>query len=90
LNGKWGFIDKTGNQVIPCAYDDAWDFSNGLAPVELNGKCGVIDNAGKMVVRCMFDDVYLSGVDIFVGTIKDASGNEVKYYYDKDGKFLGM
>jgi hypothetical protein len=34
--------------------------------------------------------VYLSGVDIFVGTIKDASGNEVKYYYDKDGKFLGM
>ena len=26
LNGKWGFIDKSGREVIPCKYDNAWKF----------------------------------------------------------------
>ena len=26
-NGKWGFIDKTGKQVVPCVYDDVRYFS---------------------------------------------------------------
>ena len=32
-NLKYGFIDKTGHLVIPCQYDDAGDFSEGLASV---------------------------------------------------------
>ena len=36
LNGKWGYIDKTGKEVIPCKYDDACHFNNGLAKVKLN------------------------------------------------------
>lgn len=42
LNGKWGFIDKTGKEVIPFIYDSVWYFSEGLAAVELNGKWGYI------------------------------------------------
>lgn len=33
LNGKYGFIDKTGEEVIPCIYDDVHDFKDGLALV---------------------------------------------------------
>ena len=26
LNGKWGFIDKTGREAIPCKYDNVCSF----------------------------------------------------------------
>ena len=45
LNGKWGFIDKTGKEVVPFKYDDAFDFHEGMAKIKLNGKIGFIDMA---------------------------------------------
>ena len=57
LNGKYGFIDKTGREVIPCKYDYVWDFEEGLAGVELNGSWGVIDKTGREICPCKYDDV---------------------------------
>jgi hypothetical protein len=57
LNNKWGFIDKTGKEVIPIKYDNAGYFSEGLAPVKLNGKCGFIDKTGKEVIPIKYDNV---------------------------------
>ena len=56
-NDKWGFIDKTGREVIPCKYDGADAFSNGLAAVCLNGKWGFVDKTGREVIPCKFDYV---------------------------------
>ena len=50
LKGKYGFVDKTGREVIPCMYDSAGVFSDRLAKVELNGRWGVIDKTGKEVI----------------------------------------
>lgn len=55
LNDKWGYIDKTGTEVIPCQYDGANDFSEGLAAVELNGKYGYIDKSGTLVIPYKYD-----------------------------------
>src|SRR5438445_13333722 len=41
--GKFGYIDKTGKVVIPLTYDEAYDFREGLARVEINGKTGFVD-----------------------------------------------
>lgn len=38
LDGEWGFIDKTGKEVIPLIYDDVEVFREGLAVVKLNEK----------------------------------------------------
>jgi mannose-6-phosphate isomerase-like protein (cupin superfamily) len=38
LNHKVGFMDKTGNEIVPPKYDDVWIFHEGLASVSLNGK----------------------------------------------------
>ncbi len=54
LNGKWGYIDQTGKEVIPCKYEACGDFHKGLAWVELNGKCGYIDKTGKEVIPCKY------------------------------------
>jgi len=31
---KFGFIDKAGKIVIPCIYEDVFDFSEGMAAVK--------------------------------------------------------
>lgn len=46
LNGKWGYIDKTGKAITDFKYDDVDHFKDGLAWVKLNGKQGYIDKAG--------------------------------------------
>ena len=55
---QWGYKDKeTKTIVIPCIYEDAKDFSEGLAPVKLKGKWGFVDKTGKEKIPCMFDSV---------------------------------
>lgn len=50
-NGKWGYIDKIGKMVITPQYDCAWDFSEGLAAVQVGAYRGFIDEKGAMVVK---------------------------------------
>ena len=38
VDGKWGYIDKSGKQVIKCQYDGAGDFRDGLAWVCVGNK----------------------------------------------------
>ena len=56
LNGKLGFIDKSGTLVIPCKYDVADSFSEGLAYVCPNGKYGFINKSGTEVIPCKYDE----------------------------------
>ena len=52
-NGKWGYIDKTGQEVIPCKYDQANPFHEGLASVRISydSGYGFIDTTGREVIR---------------------------------------
>ena len=56
-NGKYGFIDRTGKVVVPFQFDHAWDFSEGLAQVELKGRKYFIDTTGRTVFEAKFDEV---------------------------------
>jgi hypothetical protein len=38
LNGKYGYLDKTGKEIIPLKYESAVPFSHGLARVWVNKK----------------------------------------------------
>ena len=52
-NGKWGYIDKTGQEVIPCKYAWANTFHEGLASVRISfdSGYGFIDTTGREVIR---------------------------------------
>ena len=52
LDKKYGFIDKTGKEVIPIKYDYAHFFSKGLALVKLEGKWFYINPKGECVIDC--------------------------------------
>lgn len=53
----YGFIDKTGAEVIEPQYEDAQSFSEGLALVRVDGKgSGYIDTAGTWAIEPRFQN----------------------------------
>ena len=52
---KWGYIDKSGKLVIDYQFEDAWVFSDGLAPVRVAGKWGYVNVSGKVVIEAEYD-----------------------------------
>ena len=52
LNKKFGYIDKTGKEVIPFIYKDAFPLSEGLARVRLDLNWIFVDNTGKEIISC--------------------------------------
>lgn len=54
---KYGFMDKTGNIVIPCIYDDVSDFKDGTACVEKDNLWGLIDKNGKELTPISYESI---------------------------------
>lgn len=53
--GLWGFVNQTGETVIPCQWKIARMFREGLAKVmDANNRCGFIDKTGKLVLPCQW------------------------------------
>jgi hypothetical protein len=91
--GKHGYIDGSGTIVIRPQFDDAWSFSEGLAPVLVGDKWGYIDEAGKIVIAPQFfevmpfkEGVALVGTFFKSGPMNDRVGNYG--YIDRSGSFV--
>jgi hypothetical protein len=57
-NGKWGFVDRYFQFVIPPQFDLVFEFSEGRAEVAIGHKSGFIDKSGKVVVPLKYDMVW--------------------------------
>jgi hypothetical protein len=53
---RYGYLDRTGNIVIPYRFIKADDFSEGLAAIRLEDGWGYIDMNGKIVVKPQFNE----------------------------------
>ncbi len=80
-NDKWGYIDKNGKEVIPCIYDFAIRFAEGLANVLKNDKWGLIDKNGNEVVPCRYDDTFYFSEGLALVQMNDKYG-----FINKNGK----
>lgn len=82
-DGKFGFIDKTGNVVVDYIYDDATNQNvNGFAGIKKDGKWGSIDNKGNVVIEPTYNlDDYLL-VD-FIGRWHLGQDLNMNYYNQK-------
>ena len=51
-DGKWGFVDKSGNVVVDYIYDKVTDLNSyGYAGIKLDGKWGVVNSNGEVIVE---------------------------------------
>ena len=53
---KYGYIRADGSEAVVPKYDNAEDFSEGLAAVTLGGKWGYINTEGQEVVAPQYDE----------------------------------
>jgi hypothetical protein len=81
-DGKWGYLDLTGNVAIPLVFDEALSFSGGLAAVEKNGKWGYVDHDGKIVIPLHFDHA-----GQFASGLAPAKLGKNSGFIDRSGKF---
>lgn len=51
----WGFCDKNKKIIVPCQYENVFQFSEGRAMVQLNKKVGFIDETGKIIIPIQYD-----------------------------------
>jgi len=49
VEGKWGYIDREGSYVIEPRFDEAKEFTEGIARVKPGTKTGYIDKTGRYV-----------------------------------------
>lgn len=57
VKGKWGFIDSKGKLKVKPQFDEALEFSEGMAAVKLKNRWGFIDQSGKITIKPQFENV---------------------------------
>ena len=83
-NGLFGFIDKTGELVIPYKWKNAESFSYGLAAVmDDNNNWGYINIKGEIIIPCKWSEV-----GQFVENIARVYEGGLYGYINKSGKVV--
>lgn len=84
---RFAFVDKSGKTLAEQTFEDARDFSEGLAAVQKSGKWGFIDKQGKLVIPYQFDRAFSFSDGLArVGKDKDGKWSFVWGYIDKSGR----
>ena len=55
-NGKYGYLDPDGKEIIPCQFDRAGLFKDGRTYVAKGDKWGIIDRSGKAILPIEYDN----------------------------------
>lgn len=97
VNGKKGFIDKTGKVVIAPKFIAVENFSEGLAAVKIEDRWGYIDKTGETIISPNFGASYEFSEGVAVNILNeffdrsrnrwillDKSGNITELPYVKD------
>jgi hypothetical protein len=87
LNGKIGFIDRTGNFAIEPIFDKVWWFKPGFGrtSAQRDGIIGVIDKTGAWVFQTSYQQVHLA-----IARGKDRSSETVVGWHFKQADRWGL
>lgn len=53
-NGKWGFVDKSGNTVVDYIYDMVTEQNGDVAGIKKDGLWGVVDSSGNVILKPVY------------------------------------
>lgn len=91
VNGKYGFMDRSGKTVIAPQFNHAYGFSEGLAAVMVGDKTGYINTKGSLVITPQFDTSTSVGPFRYGRALVQTCGNRACSsigFIDKDGKYI--
>lgn len=58
LGGKWGFINTSGDVVIPCIHDEVLYLDTDKVKVKYKGKWGAVNTSGEVMIPYIYDVLY--------------------------------
>ena len=73
-NGKMGFIDMQGEEVIKPEFDQVYPFEKGLARVENVGLLGLINEQGEILLDPIYDYIGTNKEGLVILTRKGKKG----------------
>jgi len=79
-----GYINNTGQFVIPAKFSGAWAFSEELAAVKFEEKWGFIDLKGNFVIEPKFEDINIG----FCNGLAPVKKNSKWGYTDRSGNLV--
>ena len=91
VDGKLGYIDKTGKIIIEPQFDEAYVFSNGLAKIKVGDKYGFIDKTSKVVINPLSDtSSYFNeeGIADITTYSKDHQKQDFRGYINTKGEYI--
>ena len=99
---SWGYINQRLELVINHTFEEACDFSEGLAAVKKDGKWGYINESGETIIPFIYDTACSFGNGLAVvssegkyGLINRTGAVSCRFDFDnilpgKDGKYLAQ
>jgi len=81
---KWGFVNDSGNEIIEAVYDNARDFSEGLAAVNHQAYWGYVNKEGKIQIGYNYKKA--TAFENGMAIVEDAESNW--QVIDKSGTIL--
>ena len=85
-DGKWGFLNEDGEEVIKAKYDSVWQFKEGLTWANKGDKVYLIDKNGE-VVKSFNKGVY-SPLTEFSDGLAALSKDDKVVFVDKKGEVV--
>lgn len=88
-DGKYGYLNPKGKEIIPCQYDRANLFIDNRAAVCKNGKWGIINIAGQPVLPIEYDNSgYRGEAYIYHDSLALIEKNRHYGFVDMDGNIV--
>ena len=98
LNNKKGHLSITGEEIIPCIYEDSCRFQEGVSAMKLNNKWGMVDYKNNIIIPFIYEDMFCSFnnkipaklnskwgiVDKFNNKLIDFKFDEIGFYINRD------
>lgn len=84
-DGKIAYLDRSGRNLTGFAYEDAYPFHHGVAPVKKGGKWGLLAANGKPRGGFLLEGLFPLTSGLGVGMEKDATGLERWGVIDTNG-----
>ena len=81
-NGKWGFIDKSGNDVSEFKYDMVTEENKGVCGFKEGNRWGIINSEGKVILNPTYE--INTSIPKFIGTFFEYSSGINVPLYSKD------
>ena len=65
-NDRWGFIDRSGKEVVNCVFEDVASFKWRKSKVQFHGTFGVIDPYGSWIIYPGFEEINVLNDSLYI------------------------